>query len=389
MPRGDQLARQWRLLHLIDRPQGVTVEDAARDLGCAVRTIWRDLGVLQKAGFPLYTDRAADGYRSVWRVTEEFKQRLPLKLTLPELAALVMSRELLAPLGGSALGPAATGAFERIVGVLSRDARKLLDEMRTHVGIRAVGARLQQPLAEHLPIIHQALHERRTLRIRHYSPQRDDETEREIDPYHLTHFDSGLYLVAWCHLREALRIFAVERMRSVAMLRRIFTVRAGFNAQAYLGKALGIVHGELVTVKVLFAKSLAPYIRERLWHPSQKMRELPDGRLEMTLHVADTLEVRRWLLGYGVLVDVLEPAGLRTALLAEAVALAARVASNRKPLSSITHRFSEPISAPGNRKLKTAVPPLPGVESRRGPVSRDTAGGSPGSKPRERPRRPQ
>jgi predicted DNA-binding transcriptional regulator YafY len=61
MPRGDQLARQWRLIQLIDRPQGITVEDAARELACTVRTIWRDLGVLQQAGFPVYTERAADG----------------------------------------------------------------------------------------------------------------------------------------------------------------------------------------------------------------------------------------------------------------------------------------------------------------------------------------
>jgi hypothetical protein len=51
---------------MIDYPQGVTVDDAAREL------IWRDLGVLQTAGFPLYTDRAADGNRGVWRVTEAF-----------------------------------------------------------------------------------------------------------------------------------------------------------------------------------------------------------------------------------------------------------------------------------------------------------------------------
>src|ERR671918_700298 len=59
MPRGDQLSRQWRLLQMIDRPQGVTVDDAARDLECTIRTIWRDLDALQKAGFPLYTARAA------------------------------------------------------------------------------------------------------------------------------------------------------------------------------------------------------------------------------------------------------------------------------------------------------------------------------------------
>jgi hypothetical protein len=77
MPRGDQLSRQWRLLQMIDRPQGVTVDDAARELACTIRTIWRDLDALQKAGFPLFTERAADANRGVWRVTEDFKRALP------------------------------------------------------------------------------------------------------------------------------------------------------------------------------------------------------------------------------------------------------------------------------------------------------------------------
>jgi hypothetical protein len=64
---------------MIDRPQGVTVDDAARDLECTIRTIWRDLDALQKAGFPLYTERAAGGTRGVWRVTEDVKRTLPAR----------------------------------------------------------------------------------------------------------------------------------------------------------------------------------------------------------------------------------------------------------------------------------------------------------------------
>ena len=50
MPRGDQLSRQWRLIQLIDRPQGIMVDDAACDLAVTIRTIWRDLDAPQKAG---------------------------------------------------------------------------------------------------------------------------------------------------------------------------------------------------------------------------------------------------------------------------------------------------------------------------------------------------
>jgi predicted DNA-binding transcriptional regulator YafY len=150
MPRGNQLSRQWRLLQLIDRPAGITVEDAAQELFCAVRTIWRDLRVLQAAGFPLYGDPGFEGRRSVWRVTEQFRRRLPLKLTLGELAALLMSRDSLVPFGANVLGGAVQSAFDRIAGLLSRDAVLLLDRMRETIGVRTVGAKLHAPQAVHL-----------------------------------------------------------------------------------------------------------------------------------------------------------------------------------------------------------------------------------------------
>lgn len=333
MPRGDQLSRQWRLLQLIERAHGVTVEEAAADLRCAGRTIWRDLKVLESAGFPLYDTKNADGPRSRWKMSEGFRSRLPLKLGLAELAALLMSRGLLAPLGASVLGPAVASAFQTIESVLSRDALRIIEQMREHLGVRALGAKLQLPAGEHLPKIHAALAGRHTLRMRYYSASRNREDERDVDPYHLTLFNSGLYLVGRCHLRNAVRIFAVERMRTVDALRARFETPADFSVETYLQGAWGILRGDLVTVRVVFARALAPYIRERLWHPSQKLASLADGRLEMTLQVADTLEVRRWILGYGVQAEVLEPASLREALRAEAEALAARLAPRRAPLA--------------------------------------------------------
>src|SRR6185503_18632188 len=95
------------------------------------------------------------------------------------------------------------------------------------------------------------------------------------------------------------RIFAVERIRELKMLAIHFHVRSDFDAEEYLKHAWGIIKGEIVPVKVVFSTSVARYIRDRLWHPSQSFRELPDGRLEMSLRVADTIEVRRWILGYG------------------------------------------------------------------------------------------
>src|SRR5207247_6752765 len=185
----------------------------ASELACTVRTIRRDLQVLQDAGFPIYDDPMADGRRSVWRVNDGFKRQLPLKLTLAELVALMMSRELLGPAGAGVLGPAIASSFEKIASVLSKDALGLIDRMRDTIGVRAVGGKLQAPAAEHLTAIQHALMDHRRLRLRYYSMSRDEVTDRRVDPYHLTLYGGGFYLVGYCHLRQAIRLFAVERMR--------------------------------------------------------------------------------------------------------------------------------------------------------------------------------
>src|SRR6202011_3371560 len=102
------------------------------------------------------------------------------------------------------------------------------DQMRETIGVRAVGAKLQAPAAEHVALIQNALLERRRLDMRYYSMSRDEENRRQVDPYHLTVFDWGFYLVGYCHWRKTERIFAVERIRELRVLSTSFTVRPGF-----------------------------------------------------------------------------------------------------------------------------------------------------------------
>jgi hypothetical protein len=76
-------------------------------------------------------------------------------------------------------------------------------------------------------------------------------------------------------------------------------------------------------------------LARRLWHPSQQVRDLPDGGLEISLSVADTIEVRRWLLGFGSDAEVLAPASLRETLRQEAERLAALLSRPRKPVAQL------------------------------------------------------
>lgn len=65
---------------------------------------------------------------------------------------------------------------------------------------------------------------------------------------------------------------------------------------------------------VRFTEAVADYIREKKWHPSQLLKELPDGGVELRMSLSSLVEVQRWILSWGGDATVLEPATLRKQL---------------------------------------------------------------------------
>ncbi len=92
--RGTQLARQWKILRLLEsRKRVLTVAELSGELDVPPRTLYRDLEAIQEAGYPLYTER--EGRSSYWRLVDGFESSLPLPFTVTELMALHMSRDIL------------------------------------------------------------------------------------------------------------------------------------------------------------------------------------------------------------------------------------------------------------------------------------------------------
>lgn len=74
--RGDQLARQWRIIRSIEAStNGLTVAEVAQREETGIQTIYRDLEALQAAGFPRYTERVERGNR--WAFIDTFNFKIP------------------------------------------------------------------------------------------------------------------------------------------------------------------------------------------------------------------------------------------------------------------------------------------------------------------------
>jgi predicted DNA-binding transcriptional regulator YafY len=112
---------------------------------------------------------------------------------------------------------------------------------------------------------------------------------------------------------------------SVSLTNRPFEIPEDFDIEAFTRTAFNMIWGEIQEVKIRFSAAQAPYIRERTWHPSQKIKTEPNGSIILSLIVAGLGEVKFWLIGFGAEAEVLEPAELRDEVKAECLAVVQRV----------------------------------------------------------------
>jgi len=309
MARGDQLVRQWKLLHVLGVRGGRTVQELVRDMRCSRRTVWRDLAVLQAAGFPIASD--PDGRQSRYRLIEGSRGIPPTPFTLTELMSLHLGRHLLVPLRGTPVGEAVHTALEKISATLGPAAKEFLDLLDRSISARTVQAKDLSRTSETLRLLQGALLERNTVEAEYHSFGRDAVSRRRLDPLHLWYQQGGIYLAAYCHTRRQVLTFALERFRQVRLTADRFQAPPEFNLDRYLAGSFGLFRGEPVRVVLRFSQGVARYVAERQWHPSQAVSLLLTGELEMTLRVPLSPELRRWILGYGKDVEVLEPRSLR------------------------------------------------------------------------------
>jgi predicted DNA-binding transcriptional regulator YafY len=153
---------------------------------------------------------------------------------------------------------------------------------------------------------------RRRVEMVYWTADRNETTRREFDPYDLVLIEDGWFAVGYCHLRKAIRMFAVQRVRSVRDTSATFDRPVDFRLDDYMQGSFRAVRGDGDHEVVLrFTSEVAGRITEKQWHPSQTLEHQPDGSLIVRFRLSSTVEIKRWILGFGASVLVLEPESLR------------------------------------------------------------------------------
>ena len=147
--------------------------------------------------------------------------------------------------------------------------------------------------------------------------------------------------------RRAPRNYRIDRISAVVVLDERFSPPLGASLRKLLGNAWGIwTSDHPVEVVLRFTPRVAARVISTTWHESQEVRELPDGRVELRLVIAEPTEIRPWILSWGKECEVAAPVSLRDSILAELQ-------------DAISHYEQSPIKG-DLRNRRPRLEPLPG-----------------------------
>ncbi len=205
------MRRADRLFRLIDRlrPGKLTTARALADaMEVSERTIYRDIAHLQGNGVPI------DGEAGLGYMMRDGYNLPPLMFSEEEIIALSVGARMVQTWGGTAMARGASSALDKITAVLPDSTRARADGLRfeawttnpldpqTRAIIDTIEAAIQVP--ERIAI--------------DYTDDKGAATERSLRPLGLWFWGSVWTLVAWCELREAYRMFRLDRIKASRLL---------------------------------------------------------------------------------------------------------------------------------------------------------------------------
>ena len=278
-------------------------------LECAHATVERIIKEMRLyLGAPIKFNREAKGY--FYDKTGNANYELPgLWFNSSELHGLFASYQLLSEVEPGLLKSHIEPIKDKLESLMqSQSMQKGNIEQR----VRILKMAARKPNPKHFSAVASALLMRKQLKIKYEGRDRNQLTERTLSPQRLVHYRDNWYIDAWCHLRQQLRTFSIDRIK--------YSIQIGVAAldiddvtlKEHFTTAYGIFSGKPNKIAVLrFNMAVSKWVAEEQWHPEQKGQFDIDGCYELEIPYRDERELIMDILKYGADVEVLKPASLR------------------------------------------------------------------------------
>jgi predicted DNA-binding transcriptional regulator YafY len=281
--------------------------DLAAELGVSVRTLHRYFAMLDEMGIPVYSERGPYGGFSLIRGY----RMPPLVLSPEEAVAVALGTGMVEELWGEMYREPARAALAKLENLLPEDQQGQVAWARRTLAATGMHRSDLEALTPRLETLRKAIREQRRLRMQYRSNSSPHPSRRDLDPYALIHRWGWWYVVGYCHLRQALRSFRVDRIESLEPSDQVFKEPRDFELGSYLAQDWSAP--PQVQVRMRFGAETAhvALFNRAYW---ESVQEEPDGSVVVTYSAPEMNWAASTALAYGPIVEVLEPPELRSLL---------------------------------------------------------------------------
>jgi len=280
------------------------------------RRFYADRAELESLGISLQVDKPAEGFfeAELYALPPENYYLPAIEFADAELAALRTALGLLD--GEFAYAEPLRLALQQVSwGRPSPLAEGEMAPIDVRLSTPGGGAELSQRLAK----IETATSRRKTIEFKYYSLQRDEESDRKVDPYHLVFRGGQFYLIGYSHERDGVRVFRLSRIRGkvsyATKAEHDFTPPKDFDRRDYGKRAEWQMGGIEGTAKVFLRERIA-WLVERDFGSYGTLRRASKadgakGRGQIfETEYASARQLVSWVLGWRENATVLDPPDL-------------------------------------------------------------------------------
>ncbi len=207
--------RLLTVLEVLQSKSAVSGPELAKKLEVKVRSVRRYITMLRDMGIPVESEAGRYGnyyLRPGFRLP-------PLMFSNDEILAVSLGL-MLARKAGATQSTGVESAAAKIERVLPVELRQQVWALQDTL-VFNLDARESAPPTSVITAVTMAAHERQSLAIE-YQSYNNEFTERVIDPYGIAVHTGIWYTAGYCHLRQDLRTFRLDRIRSIKAIDMIF-----------------------------------------------------------------------------------------------------------------------------------------------------------------------
>lgn len=284
----------------------VKAQELADRFDCSLRTIYRDIRTLEASGVPIYSE-AGVGYALM-----EGYRLPPVMFTREEVSSFIAAEKLMQKFTDPSLGNHYTSAMYKLKSVLRSNDKDYLSNIESRIVMQTAEPMFNDNSPNTLAILFESIAEKKQILLSYKTFDKEETTQRNIEPVGVFHDHNNWYFLGYCHLRKDYRQFRTDRILGIKKTECDFTIEHD-SLDSYLTKNETI---PTTKVRILIEKKIARYLStERKYHGYISEKEV-DGKIEMNFMCRDIDSgFARWFLMFGDYAEILEPERLKTRVL--------------------------------------------------------------------------